>query len=322
MVLPSSGNSISILQIATEFGGAAPHALSEYYGVTTGIPVSGLIRISDFYGKSNNPNPPTWQTGTTLASRTINSGSFSYNLVATSDSPIISYTITSSPGFGTLSSLLTDKSVNLTGTTPSTVGNYSWIVSATDTENQSTSRTFTMSTTSIGPTWSSPSSDLGTYYRGYTATFTLYATSDSSVYYSLIYNPYGTASISGSTLSIYTQSNGTYNWTVRAYDAESQYADRTFQMTIIEQPLQVNINGAWVESVDASGRVWITLNSTTVGSTGSGYWYAGSSVGRPNFTITVTGPYSISLYFPDAGTITASVSQGVISQSNGSYWYR
>ena len=51
MTLPSSGP-ISMLQIATEFGGTAPHSLSEYYGVAPGVPTSGAISMANFYGKS------------------------------------------------------------------------------------------------------------------------------------------------------------------------------------------------------------------------------------------------------------------------------
>lgn len=56
MTLQSSG-SISLNDIAGEFGGSVPHSLSEYYrsnGLTTdnntGVPTSGLITFSDFYG--------------------------------------------------------------------------------------------------------------------------------------------------------------------------------------------------------------------------------------------------------------------------------
>ena len=60
MTLQSSG-AISMSNIASEFGGSTPHSLSEYYrggslvpshGNTTGIPSSGQISISQFYGKS------------------------------------------------------------------------------------------------------------------------------------------------------------------------------------------------------------------------------------------------------------------------------
>ncbi|NRA31034.1 MAG: hypothetical protein HRU11_12335 [Parvularculaceae bacterium] len=65
MPLPESGQ-LSLADIAAEFGGDAPHALSEYYGVSSGIPESGLISISDFYGAANVPNvnfPGQWTSG-------------------------------------------------------------------------------------------------------------------------------------------------------------------------------------------------------------------------------------------------------------------
>lgn len=61
MALPSSGT-LKISDIAAEFGGSAPHALSEYYrgggrvpdvSQNNGVPTSGAISISDFYGATN-----------------------------------------------------------------------------------------------------------------------------------------------------------------------------------------------------------------------------------------------------------------------------
>ena len=51
MTLQSSG-AISLADIADEFGGSAPHSLSEYYGVAAGVPSSGTIDFADFYGTS------------------------------------------------------------------------------------------------------------------------------------------------------------------------------------------------------------------------------------------------------------------------------
>jgi hypothetical protein len=51
MALQSSGQ-ITLQNIATEFGGTAPHSLTEYYAAATGIPASGVISIQDFYGAS------------------------------------------------------------------------------------------------------------------------------------------------------------------------------------------------------------------------------------------------------------------------------
>ena len=52
MALQSSG-AISLLDIATEFGGSTPHSISEYYGAASGVPSSGEISFDDFYGTSN-----------------------------------------------------------------------------------------------------------------------------------------------------------------------------------------------------------------------------------------------------------------------------
>lgn len=59
MALPSSGT-LTMQNIATEFGGSVPHSLSEYYrngglvtSNNTGVPTSGQISIGDFYGALN-----------------------------------------------------------------------------------------------------------------------------------------------------------------------------------------------------------------------------------------------------------------------------
>jgi hypothetical protein len=60
MALQSSGP-ISLNDVAGEFGGSQPHALSEYYGVDTGVPSSGQIALSNFYGKTaEEPGPPRY----------------------------------------------------------------------------------------------------------------------------------------------------------------------------------------------------------------------------------------------------------------------
>lgn len=73
MALPSSGT-ISLQAIAAEFGGSAPHAISEYYrggglvpntSVNAGIPTSGQIAFSNFYGGS--ATSPITYTGATSA---------------------------------------------------------------------------------------------------------------------------------------------------------------------------------------------------------------------------------------------------------------
>ena len=73
MALQSSGP-IALSEIAAEFGGSAPHALSEYYG-DGNAPSSGEIQLAaDFYGTSSN-----------IAQFTITAGQFvqKQNLVET-----------------------------------------------------------------------------------------------------------------------------------------------------------------------------------------------------------------------------------------------
>ena len=50
MTLQASG-SISSSQIQTEFGGSNPISMSQYYGLDSGVPTSGPIKFSNFYGK-------------------------------------------------------------------------------------------------------------------------------------------------------------------------------------------------------------------------------------------------------------------------------
>ena len=51
MALQTSG-AISLLDVQNEWDGSAPISISEYYGVDTGVPGSGIISLDDFYGTS------------------------------------------------------------------------------------------------------------------------------------------------------------------------------------------------------------------------------------------------------------------------------
>lgn len=52
MTLQTTGP-ISLGNIAAEFGDTAPHSLSEFYGVASGIPTTGAIGIGSFYGAAS-----------------------------------------------------------------------------------------------------------------------------------------------------------------------------------------------------------------------------------------------------------------------------
>ena len=70
MAIPGSGQ-VSLGDIATEFGGDVPHALSEYHGKHN-APASGEIQIAaDFYGGDNSPPSPQTFTGVGTTNITI-----------------------------------------------------------------------------------------------------------------------------------------------------------------------------------------------------------------------------------------------------------
>ena len=100
-------------------------------------------------------------------------------------------------------------------------------------------------TVSDAPTWSTSAGSLGSIAAGSSASFTVSATSDSAVTYSITSGALpGGLSLNSSTGAITgTESGATqetnYNFTVTATDAESQTAPRAFTITV-----SVGINNA------------------------------------------------------------------------------
>jgi len=94
-------------------------------------------------------------------------------------------------------------------------------------------------TVSDAPTWVTASGSLGEVVQGEAMNFTVTATSDSTVAYSIISGalPTGgslnsaTGAITG-TESGSDGANTTYNFTIRATDTEAQTADRAFSITV------------------------------------------------------------------------------------------
>lgn len=56
MALQSSG-AISLADVQSQFGGTASTSISEYYGVDAGVPASGQISLSNFYGRAAGLTP-------------------------------------------------------------------------------------------------------------------------------------------------------------------------------------------------------------------------------------------------------------------------
>lgn len=68
MAVKSSGSLSIKTDIVGEFGGTAPHGLKEYYDAATGIPASGTISMSDFYGTSAYTANPLTEVTTSSSS--------------------------------------------------------------------------------------------------------------------------------------------------------------------------------------------------------------------------------------------------------------
>jgi hypothetical protein len=103
MTLQSSGP-ISFQNLETEFGGSHPITMTEYYGRDFGIPASGTISMSQFYGKSSALETHTLTMGaSTTGGNYDNSDPPNYN-------PLINYFGYQGYFFGSLGSISPDTS--------------------------------------------------------------------------------------------------------------------------------------------------------------------------------------------------------------------
>lgn len=92
----------SLLDIQDEFGGTNPISLSEYYGITAGVPASGTISIDDFRGKSDY----TWMSATGGTITTV--GNYKYHTFTSSgtfnitigDAQVVEYLVVGGGGGG------------------------------------------------------------------------------------------------------------------------------------------------------------------------------------------------------------------------------
>lgn len=98
MALQSSGM-ISLANIAAEFGGSAPHALSEYYGSDT-VPSSGQISFSNFYGTSNITFNATISNGNRSQKAGTNQRGYSNGNSDTNTGSVAFGSISNTSGFG------------------------------------------------------------------------------------------------------------------------------------------------------------------------------------------------------------------------------
>ena len=106
MTLPNSG-AISINSLVGEYGGSAPHSMSEYYkggGLVANhsnnpnVPTSGTISLSNFYGASNTPpSVNTWSSTISCGSTTFIKNTYNGFFIDTSLGQLISTAGSRSP---------------------------------------------------------------------------------------------------------------------------------------------------------------------------------------------------------------------------------
>lgn len=152
MTLQASG-AISLQDIAAEFGGSAPHSLTEYYrggslvpntAANSGIPTSGAISLEDFYGASAQSGP-TNNSGLDWNNITGNGAATTNNQTVTHAAEL-TYTHTVSYG-SSVSVVLTKNGSNTFGATDVVPGD---VVSFTvSTLNQDSGGTVTVSSDGV-----------------------------------------------------------------------------------------------------------------------------------------------------------------------------
>lgn len=320
MVLQSTGP-ISVGNVATEYGGIAPHLLSAEYAAKIGKVAGQIIKLSDFFGKAN---APTWVTNPALGTYGVG-GTFSITLSATATGPVTYAIVTyPSPVFGSISGS------TFSGTVPTGkygTNVYSWVISATS--GGSTNRTFTMTVSSTAPVWTT--SSIGSFKTSTAFNVALVVTSDSAVTVTKVSGAtFGT--VSGKNISGTTPSTaGTYTWVLRATDAELQTTDRSVSVTVLAPVApgwSFNYPASYGYSRDANG--YILIGTFPGGS--SVYWYIGCDIGDLPITYNgqTTTPY-LSAVLPNntsgaplqynTFTITAQNAVGSASQIFSYYVY-
>lgn len=237
MVLQSSG-AISLSNVKSEFG-TTFNTLSNCYGIATGVPVSGQITLSNFWGKGATiPSINALSTSNISTHTSAQSGTITlHSLITDAYGAPFTYSIpTPSTGFSSASMTGSNLSYSIAGNTFTSNASVSVTVTNRFGRTAVISYPFKITGSNIATT-SMGSVTLSNNTTSYAMTnyFTDY--SGSGLGYAFSLNPNANAYFSGSTMYVPgNYRNTTYNVTVQASNAHGQTATSTLAVTETAQP--------------------------------------------------------------------------------------
>lgn len=246
MPIQTSGP-IDATDISAEFGGTAPHSLSEYYGAASGIPSSGTINYSDFYGKASTLIP----TITYLGGNSGSSSSYSVSSSSSANRLVVSIEGHSSSSIGNASCVINGAAASVIGG----AGGPGWEQSAIG------YRVISPSDTSISVSWSRPSS-VSYVHRVY-----ILENVNSTVPYrtstgSLTFAPIAAGDIGFISMAIddsYGLPSASVSGGSFAYDASTTVTNMTYRGGdfIVTNPTSVTVS---MSAPNAFDRIWAIWN--------------------------------------------------------------
>jgi len=225
------------------------HAAGQSYTITfpATAPVNGKILQTDGSGNLSFADAATLPTITTSSLTTTPSTSTAHTIDGTGfvSVPIVTFIKSDTGAVTTASAVSFTSSTRITATVSLAAGSY--FVRVENNDGGAVRTATAILTVSTGPSWTTSSGSLGTVGAGDAVSFTVAATSDSTIAFSettsiltsntdtpattmnLSLNS-STGAITGTAPS--ATATTTYTFTLRATDAESQTADRSFSITV------------------------------------------------------------------------------------------
>lgn len=276
---------------------------------------------------------PTWTTASGSIGTPYETTAVSINLAATGDGAL-SYAVTSGSSLPTGLSLSSGGAI--TGTVPATAADttYTFNVDVIDSENQSTTRQFSLTYRTDVITWSSPAAGASFTWapnEANTTSLSAISAAGGSVSYSVQSGSLPTGvSVSGSNIAgTPTAVQANTSVVIRATATTSRFADRTLYFTVSQSPT-FYVTGDTSPLVDSSSSArTITLSSVTR-STSTVYSGSGSvsfsAGGTLEIANTANSAWSLNNYPNNSGIASCFeawcyfTSPGPILRKGGSYF--